>query len=96
MIYLELWKILLKWSREFTTHEFISTFSPPAPYKILHDMVNHGLLKKKGRSRYRAVPPEELAEAGTDVEAFYRMLRNANLKYALTAEDAVFLWTKGG
>jgi len=95
MIYLELWRVLRRWRREFTAHEFISTFRPPAPYKMLHDMVKHGLLRKDGRGRYNVVSPDEVA--GTkSIEESYEVLKKANLKYALTDEDAVFLWTRGG
>jgi len=92
---LDLWRVLWNWRREFTAYEFISTFRPPAPYKMLHDMVKHGLLRKDGRGRYNVVSPDELV--GTkSIEESYEVLKKANLKYALTDEDAVFLWTRGG
>jgi len=96
MIYLELWRVLWRWRREFTAHEFISTFRPPAPYKMLHDMVKHGLLRKDGRGKYNVASPDEVAENKPGIEESYEVLKEANLKYALTDEDAVFLWTKGG
>jgi len=77
---LELWRVLGKWRREFTAREFISTFTPPAPYKVLHDMVKHGLLRKDGRGRYSVVSPSELAETRS-IEESYEVLKKANLKY---------------
>ena len=96
MIYYELWIIMWKWKKEFSVKEFISTFQTPNPNKTLFDMVKKGFLEKVKRGQYRVISPEQLFKNRINVSRYYNFLKEVTLKYSLTSQDAVFLWTKGG
>ena len=96
MSYYDLWAILGSWRREFSSAEFGWTFASPNPRKVLHDMVEKGLLEHLERGRYRVRTTGEYARAENDVSLGYELLTKANLPYALTGVDGVFVWTRGG
>ena len=84
------------WKREFTVKEFSSTFTSPDPNKVLHDMTRKGLLERVGWGKYRVNSPEAYLAKRTNIAGAYDLLKNASWRYALTGQDAVFIWTKGG
>ncbi len=96
MSYYDLWAILGSWRREFSSAEFGWTFASPNPRKVLHDMVEKGLLEHLERGMYRVRSTGEYARAENDVSLGYELLTKANLTYALTGVDGVFVWTRGG
>ncbi len=96
MAYYELWTILANWKRDFSSAEFARTFASPNPRKVLHDMVEKGLLEKKERGRYSVRSLGDYAKARNDVKAGYELLLDAKMPYSLTGVDGVFLWTRGG
>jgi hypothetical protein len=96
MLYYELWAILTSWKKELTAKEFSSTFNSPDANKVLHDMVQKGLLERTGWGRYRVNSPEEYLAKRINVADSYNLLKQAKMLYALTGPDAVFFWTKGG
>src|SRR5437870_7694205 len=96
MSYYDLWAILGSWRREFSSAEFAWTFASPNPRKVLHDMVEKGLLEHLERGMYRVRSTGEYARAENDVSRGYELLTKANLSYALTGVDGVFVWTRGG
>jgi len=96
MSYYELWAIFSNWRREFSSGEFARTFFSPNTRKVLHDMAKKGLLEHRGYGRYRVRSVGDYVKARNDVEAGYELIRRAELLYALTDVDGVFVWTKGG
>ncbi|MCJ7793306.1 hypothetical protein MUP42_00075, partial [Candidatus Bathyarchaeota archaeon] len=76
--------------------EFTSTFASPDANKILHDMTKKGLLERVGWGKYKVNSSEEYLAKRTNVAGSYDLLKEANMRYALTGPDAVFFWTKGG
>jgi hypothetical protein len=94
--YHELWAILGSWRREFSAAEFALTFASPDPRKVLHDMVEKGLLERLARGKYRVIPVADYARTRNDVDAGYHLLSEAGMPYALTGVDGVFVWTRGG
>jgi len=96
MSYYELWTIFSNWKREFSSREFARTFLSPNPRKVLHDMAKKGFLEHMGYGKYRVRAVEDYARAKNDLELGYALLRRAELHYALTDVDGVFIWTKGG
>jgi len=96
MSYHELWNILLNWKRDFTIREFNSAFFSPNSAKILHDMIKLGFLEKVGWGKYRVNSPERILNQRLNFSRAYELVREARMKYAFTANDAVFFWTKGG
>lgn len=96
MSYYELWNVLCNWKKEFTVREFSSVFASPDPNKVLHDMTKKGLLERLGWGRYKVNSPEEYLAGRIDIPKAYDLLKQADMKYALTGPDAVFFWTKGG
>ncbi len=95
MSYYELWAILASWRREFSTAEFAWTFASPNPRKVLHDMVEKGLLEHPTRGRYSVRSIGDYAKTKNDVKAGYDLLTEARMPYALTGVDGVFVWTRG-
>lgn len=96
MSYYELWTILSSWRREFSSGEFARTFSSSNPRKVLHDMAKKGLLEHLGYGRYSVKPVGDYVRTKNDINAGYELLKKAELPYALTGVDGVFVWTKGG
>lgn len=96
MAYDELWNVLLSWKKEFTVKEFSSTFASPDANKVLHDMTKKELLERVGWGKYKVNSPEQYLAKRTNIAGSYDLLKEANMRYALTGPDAVFLWTKGG
>ncbi len=96
MSYYDLWAILGSWRREFSSSEFAWTFASPNPRKVLHDMVEKGLLEHLERGKYRVRSTGEYARAENDVSFGYELLTKAKMPYALTGVDGVFVWTRGG
>ncbi len=96
MSYYELWVILANWKRDFSGGEFARAFASPDPRKVLHDMVEKGLLERTERGRYRVRSIADYAKARNDVKAGYDLLAGVKMPYALTNADGVFLWTRGG
>jgi len=96
MSYYELWNVLWSWRKEFTVREFSSVFVSPDPNKVLHDMVKKRFLERCGWGKYRVNSPEEYLARRTNISKAYDLLKEADMDYALTGPDAVFLWTKGG
>ena len=96
MSYYELWAVLGSWRSEFSASEFGMTFFSPDPRKVLHDMVEKGLLERTGRGRYRVRAVGDYVKKRNDVAAAYELLRRSRLPYALTGVDGVFVWTRGG
>ncbi len=96
MSYYDLWAILGSWRREFSSAEFAWTFAGPNPRKVLHDMVEKGLLEHLERGMYRVRSTGEYARAENDVSSGYELLTKARMPYALTGVDGVFVWTHGG
>ena len=86
----------MNWRKEFTVGEFSSTFPSPDPRKILHDMSQKGLLERTGWGKYKVNSSEEYLARRVNVSQAYDMLKQVDLKYALTGPDAVFFWTRGG
>ncbi|MBS7626722.1 hypothetical protein KEJ51_06780 [Candidatus Bathyarchaeota archaeon] len=84
------------WKREFTVREFTSVFPSPSPNKVLHDMAKKGLLENVGWGRYKVNSPEEYLAKRINISEAYDLLKQAEMKYALSGPDAVFFWTKGG
>jgi len=93
--YYELWAILGSWRREFSIAEFALTFASPDPRKVLHDMVEKGLLEHPERGRYSVRSIGEYVKMKNDVNAGYDLLNEARMPYALTGVDGVFAWTGG-
>jgi len=85
-----------RWKKEFSVKEFISTFQTPSPNKTLFDMTKKGFIEKTERGNYKVVSPEQLFKNRVNISKFYDFLKQIKLKYSLTGQDAVFLWTKGG
>jgi hypothetical protein len=96
MLYHELWNVLWSWKKEFTVKEFTSTFASPDANKILHDMTKKGLLERVGWGKYKVNSSEEYLAKRTNIAGSYDLLKEANMRYALTGPDAVFFWAKGG
>lgn len=96
MLYHELWYVLWNWKKEFSVKEFSSVFASPDANKVLHDMVQKGLLERSGWGRYRVNSPEEYLARRLNIPRAYDLLNQAGMEYALTGPDAVFFWTKGG
>jgi len=96
MSYYELWAILGNWRREFSPAEFAWTFASPNPRKVLHDMVEKGLLEHPARGKYSVRSIGDYARTKNDVKAGYELLSEARMPYALTGVDGVFVWTHGG
>ena len=96
MSYYELWAVLSSWRKEFTTGEFARTFSSPNPRKVLHDMSKKGLLGHLGYGRYSVKPLGVYVGERNNIRAGYELLNRAELPYALTGVDGVFVWTGGG
>ncbi len=96
MSYYELWAILGKWRREFTSGEFARTFSSPNPRKILHDMAKKGMLEHLEYGKYRVKSIDDYVKMRNDVGGAYELLKKAEYPYALADVDAVFAWTRGG
>jgi len=96
MSYHELWHVLQNWKKEFTVREFSSVFASPDPNKVLHDMAKKGFLERSGWGRYKVNSTEEYLARRIDIIRAYDLLKEADMSYALTGPDAVFLWTKGG
>ncbi len=94
-MYYELWAILASWRREFSTAEFTWTFAGPNPRKVLHDMVEKGLLEHPRRGRYTVRSIADYAKTKNDVGAGYDLLTEAKMPYALTGVDGVLVWTWG-
>jgi hypothetical protein len=96
MSYYELWAVLWRWKKEFTTNEFVSTFVSPDANKVLHDMAQKGLLDRVKWGKFKVNSPDEYLAKKTDIPSSYSLLKQAQMRYALTGPDAVFFWTKGG
>ncbi len=96
MSYYELWAILANWRKEFSAAEFASTFASPNPRKVLHDMAEKGLLEHLARGRYGVRSIGAYAKTKNDVRAGYELLSGADMPFALTGVDGVFVWTHGG
>lgn len=96
MSYHELWNILLNWKKEFTIKEFNSAFFSLNSAKILHDMVKLGFLERVGYGKYRVNSPERILNRRLNFSEAYELVKEAMMKYAFTANDAVLFWTKGG
>lgn len=96
MSYYDLWAILGSWRTEFSSSEFALAFASPDPRKVLHDMVEKGLLEHMERGRYRVRSTGEYARKENDVARGYELLTRARMPYALTGVDGVFVWTRGG
>ena len=96
MSYYDLWAILSNWRREFSPAEFAWTFGSPNPRKVLHDMVEKGLLEHPARGKYSVRSIGDYARMKNDVKAGYELLSEARMPYALTGVDGVFVWTRGG
>jgi len=96
MSYHELWNVLWNWRKEFTVKEFTAVFPSPNPNKVLHDMAQKGLLEKTGWGKYKVNSPEEYMAKRNNVARGYELLKETDMRYALTGPDAVFVWTKGG
>jgi hypothetical protein len=96
MSYFELWNVLGSWKKEFTSKEFASTFASPDANKVLHDMTEKGLLERVGWGKYKVNSSEEYLAKRVNIANSYGLLKQANMRYALTGVDAVFFWTKGG
>jgi len=86
----------MNWRKEFTVGEFSSTFPSPDPRKVLHDMSQKGLLERTGWGKYKVNSSEEYLARRVNVSQAYGMLKQVDIKYALTGPDAVFFWTRGG
>jgi len=95
MSYYDLWAILGSWRREFSSTEFASTFASPNHRKVLHDMVEKGLLEHLERGKYRVRSTGEYARVENDVSSGYELLSTTKMPYALTGVDGVFVWTRG-
>ena len=96
MAYYELWNVMWNWKNDFTVKEFSSVFASPDPNKVLHDMTKKGLLDRIGWGHYKVNSPKELLSKRINVSESYDLVKKAGMKYALTGQDAVFFWTKGG
>ncbi|MCL5068412.1 MAG: hypothetical protein M1368_08695 [Thaumarchaeota archaeon] len=94
--YYELWAILGSWKTDFSVADFARAFASPDPRKVLSDMCNKGLLKRKGRGLYEVVTPENYARRKNDIDEGYSLLKRSKLSYALSRVDGVFVWTSGG
>ena len=84
------------WKKEFTVREFSSVFASPDPNKVLHDMAKKGFLERSGWGKYKVNSTEEYLARRINITKAYDLLKEADMSYALTGPDAVFLWTKGG
>lgn len=71
-------------------------FASPDPRKVLHDMVEKGLLEHVERGKYHVRSTGEYARKENDVGAGYELLTRAKMPYALTGVDGVLVWTRGG
>lgn len=96
MSYYELWTIIGKWRREFSTGDFVRTFYSPDPNKVLHDMAKKGMLERIGTGKYRVIDSGEYLSERYDSNKAYSFLSSSKLPYALTGVDAVYVWTRGG
>ncbi|MGH9922653.1 MAG: hypothetical protein ACRD38_07865 [Nitrososphaerales archaeon] len=96
MSYYELWAIIGKWRKEFSTGEFSRTFYSPDPNKVLYDMAKKGMLERIGIGKYRVRDSSEYLFKKYDISKAYEFLGNSKLPYALTGVDAVYVWTRGG
>jgi hypothetical protein len=96
MSYHELWTIISRWRREFSTGDFARTFYSPDPNKVLHDMAKKGMLERSGKGKYRVRDSGEYLSGRYDPSKSYSFLSNTKLPYALTGVDAVYVWTHGG
>jgi hypothetical protein len=96
MSYHDLWNVLWSWRKEFTVREFSSVFASPDANKVLHDMTEKGFLERSGWGKYKVNSPEEYLARRVNISKAYDLLKEADMSYALTGPDAVFLWTKGG
>ena len=96
MSYYDLWAIVASWRREFSSAEFAWTFASPNPRKVLHDMVEKGLLEHPARGKYIVRTIGDYAKTKNDVKAGYELLSEAKMPYALTGVDGVFVRTHGG
>lgn len=96
MSYYELWAILSKWRKKFSSEEFARTFASPNPRKVLHDMAKKGLLEHNGYGRYSVRSVDDYVSSKNDISSGYELLNRSDLPYALTDVDGVFVWTKGG
>lgn len=95
-MYYELWNVLWNWKKEFSVKDFGSAFISPNPNKILHDMTKKGFLERVGWGKYRVNSPEKFLMIRTNVTKAYGLVNEVKMRYAFTAADAVFFWTKGG
>ena len=96
MSYHELWNVLWSWKKEFAIKEFSSTFASPDANKVLHDMTKKGLLERVGWGKYKVNSSEQYLAKKNNIAGSYDLLKEADMRYALTGPDAVFFWTKGG
>ncbi len=96
MSYYELWAIIGKWRKEFSTGDFVRTFYSPDPNKVLHDMAKKGMLERIGTGKYRVRDSGEYLSEKYSTSKAYGFLSNSKLPYALTGVDAVYIWTRGG
>lgn len=92
----ELWTILSKWRKDFSSEDFARTFASPNPRKVLHDMTKKGLLEHNGYGRYSVRSVDDYVSSKNDIGSGYELLKESKLPYALTDVDGVFVWTKGG
>lgn len=96
MSYHELWAVLSNWRKEFTSGDFGRTFYSPDPNKVLHDMAKKGMIERISTGKYRVKGNSEYVFRKYDVSKAYEFLSKAELPYALTGVDAVYVWTHGG
>lgn len=96
MSYYELWTILGRWRREFSSDDFARAFPSPDPRKVLSDMSAKGFLKRLERGKYSVVDSDTFVRSRTNVDEGYDLLERSKLPYALTGVDGVFVWTNGG
>lgn len=96
MSYYELWTILGSWRKDFSSEEFARTFASPDHRKVLHDMTKKGLLERNGYGRYRVKSVGDYVRSKNDLNLGYELVDKADLPYALTDVDGVFVWTGGG
>ncbi len=59
-------------------------------------MAKKGLLEHLGYGRYGVKSVGDYVRVKNDVSAGYELLKRAELPYALTDVDGVFVWTRGG
>jgi hypothetical protein len=92
----ELWTILNKWRKDFSSEEFARTFASPSPRKVLHDMAKKGMIEHNGYGRYSVRTINDYVSSKNNISSGYELLKESKLPYALTDVDGVFVWTKGG